>query len=89
MGACFGVGAGMTATTQELQEFSKLAYRALEDCHRVLWTIVTDDDSERAMLSELRSRVQDLAVHALALNGTTSFSYKALKVLSGHDGDRI
>ena len=56
----------------QLQEFSKLACRALDDCSRVLSTIedaIDYDEIDR--IKELDSRVSSLAVQALVLNGLT------------------
>lgn len=60
-----------------LLEFTKLAHRALEDCHRLLWSISGDDDTEREKLAELRSRVQDISVQALSYH-YPDMSYKAI-----------
>lgn len=53
----------------QLQEFSKLACRALDDCSRVLTTIDGDSLHEQDQIDELNARVTSLAVQALVLNG--------------------
>ena len=56
----------------QLQEFSKLACRALDDCSRVLSTIEDEIDYDEVdRIKELDSRVSSLAVQALVLNGLT------------------
>ena len=46
----------------ELREVATLAYRALEDAHRVLSTIDGDNTHEQYELDLLAKRVQDAAV---------------------------
>lgn len=53
----------------QLQEFSKLACRALDDCSRVLTTIDGESMHEQDQIDELNARVTNLAVQALVLNG--------------------
>ncbi|HAX23090.1 MAG TPA: hypothetical protein DCY64_22740 [Hydrogenophaga sp.] len=55
----------------QLQEFSKLACRALDDCSRVLTTIDVEDLYEQDQIDELNARVTNLAVQAMVLNGLT------------------
>lgn len=67
----------------QLVEWSKLAYRGLDDCYRVLLTVQGDDAYEDDKLAELRKRVQDLAIQGLALNGVGGYNYNAMRVLTG------
>ena len=54
--------ANHVAGMAELREVATLAYRALEDAHRVLSTIDGDDTHEQHELSLLAKRVQDASV---------------------------
>ena len=53
----------------ELKSWSLLAARALDDCHRVIETIVAESSTEEEKLNELDKRVYDLFNQALCLHG--------------------
>mgnify|MGYP000376116685 CR=1 FL=1 len=53
----------------ELKSWSLLAARALDDCHRVIETIVAESSTEEEKLNELDKRVYELFNQALCLHG--------------------
>ena len=75
--ARFGKGTAQPAAQEpaqpdrhaELKSWSLLAARALDDCHRVIETIVAESSTEEEKLNELDKRVYDLFNQALCLHG--------------------
>ena len=53
----------------EINSWSVLAARALDDAHRVLETVEPESTSEADRISELSNRVKELFVQALVLHG--------------------
>ena len=64
-----GIAATRPQPQAELNSWSVLAARALDDAHRVLETIEPETSSEADSISELSNRVQELFVQALVLHG--------------------
>jgi hypothetical protein len=58
----------------ELKSWSLLAVRALDDCHRVIETIVAESTTEEEKLDELDKRVYELFNQALCLHGVMTRS---------------
>lgn len=57
------------ATLDNLKNWSLLAARALDDCHRVIETIEAESTEEENSLTELDARVYNLFNQALVMNG--------------------
>lgn len=62
----------MSGTPEQFRNWSILAYRALADADNVLTTIDPENDTEAAMLFELRRRINDLCYQALSLHDVTT-----------------
>ena len=57
---------------EDLQNWSVLATRAMNDALITIDTIDTEDTTEGEMMDELRSRLYELVLQGLALNGVTT-----------------
>ena len=58
--------------TEDLQNWSVLATRAMHDALITINTIDTEDTTEGEMMDELRSRLADLVMQGFLLNVATS-----------------
>ena len=58
--------------TAELQNWSVLATRAMNDAIVTIEMIYTEDTTEEEMIGKLRSRLLELVIQGFVLNGATT-----------------